>query len=149
MDLTNLNLKNIVANRNILIAKLNSQRENLVAANVNQTNDHQIERIERRISRLTIIEDVLRKSLDIFTEIVSSPFDSATLDQLMEKERTMIINEFQQVILKIKNEQNALTESKISDIKQEEEKKILQSNATQPTLIDGLIIVKYRSFKGC
>jgi hypothetical protein len=61
MDLTSINVPEIIHNRKILLTRLNKQTEELKKTNVNGTHDVQIGRMTRRISRLKLIEDVIRK----------------------------------------------------------------------------------------
>ena len=64
-----------------------------------------------RIKHLTTLEEVLKTSLDIFNFIVSNK-NSSDLDNIMEQESLMIIDEFQRLVLKTKNDQNSIKETK-------------------------------------
>lgn len=139
MDLTKFDLSKILNQRKQLVEKLNAKNLALKKSNINGTNDAQINRIEERKLRLTLIEESLRKSLDVFAEIVKPSDNSENLDKLMENERILIIDQFQKIILNIKNEQIDAKETKKADEKIVQENPKHDNSTTPDTIMNGIL----------
>ncbi|KAI8903539.1 Sodium/hydrogen exchanger family-domain-containing protein [Gorgonomyces haynaldii] len=134
--LDSVNLDKIINQRQHLDDLLDMRLENLRQKNQQGNFTAMIERIEQRQSRLDLLEDVLSHSLHLFTQILTAK-DIETLDQSMDKESQLIIDQFQQLVLKAKNDKIATGENK----KMEEKQKQKDKEDVEPIqkIVDGVM----------
>lgn len=144
--------RRIIAIKNADILKSESKTPN----NPGNTTGKQIEMITHRINRLNSIDELLASSLQIFQEIVNSR-NIDNLDKNIKHESSFMIEEFQKIVLKAKNddlesiendkdlisEQDALknetvTENVINDVLKEVSKQadVLEDSIKQDTFKD-------------
>ncbi|KAJ8331512.1 hypothetical protein QVD99_001782 [Batrachochytrium dendrobatidis] len=109
--LDSFDIDSVIQQRERLIQQVNQEKDRLEWENENGRNDGAIELINTRIKRITLLEDVIRSSLDIYKEIVQNQ-NISTIDRMMEKESLMIVNEFQKLVLRAKNDHLAIQETK-------------------------------------
>ncbi|OAJ36044.1 hypothetical protein BDEG_20263 [Batrachochytrium dendrobatidis JEL423] len=109
--LDSFDIDSVIQQRERLIQQVNQEKDRLEWENENGRNDGAIELINTRIKRITLLEDVIRSSLDIYKEIVQNQ-NVSTIDRMMEKESLMIVNEFQKLVLRAKNDHLAIQETK-------------------------------------
>lgn len=97
MDLTSVNLPSIITSRKQLFDRLNIEKSSLkkIAGNITKETAAAIERIDHRLNRIVLLEDVIRKSLVIFSQIVNSK--NMELDSALELEHVNLIQELQKV----------------------------------------------------
>ncbi|KAI8901742.1 Sodium/hydrogen exchanger family-domain-containing protein [Globomyces pollinis-pini] len=113
-DLSDINLDKIILQRERLIAALNNKKnllENDPPSNSNFNLKNAISLIDARIDRIQTLELVMKNSLDLFATIVQSK-NIDELDTLMDKESNLIIDEFQKLVLRAKNDKLQSAETK-------------------------------------
>eukprot|EP00842_Homolaphlyctis_polyrhiza_P004773 jgi/Hompol1/5297/HPOL_000936-RA len=106
VDLSSLDLRDIVSQREKLVYSLHREQNKLKWANDDGSNNASIILIDARLNRLKMLEDILRSSLDVYTEILKNQ-NISNMDALMESENTLIIDKFQKLVLQAKNDLKA------------------------------------------
>nr|KAJ3420987.1 Transmembrane and coiled-coil domains-containing protein 3 [Polyrhizophydium stewartii] len=110
-DLASLDLDSIVLQRQRMVADLNTERARLAADNDQGQHNKTLELIDSRIQRLALLEDVVRSSLDIYSSVVRG-HNATEMDVVMETENLMLIDKFQNLVLRAKNDHLAIVENK-------------------------------------
>ncbi|KAI8924985.1 Sodium/hydrogen exchanger family-domain-containing protein [Entophlyctis helioformis] len=116
-DLSTVDLDAIILQRERLIHELTQEKLKLEAANDQGQHNATIVLLESRILRVMLIEDMLRSSLDIFTDILRHK-NVTSLEASMDAESLQIIDKFQKLVLRAKNdhlETKKMTEKNVKE----------------------------------
>lgn len=132
MELSSIHLSDIVQLRKVLLETLEDQKK-LLVSKLTATKDpselvkfsSSVETVDTRISRITVLEDMLTKSLIIYWDLLKQGLVLENLDAMLEKERNIIIEGYQKIVLSMKNQQKSSTQTK------KQEAKILLDSAAE------------------
>ncbi|KAH6581482.1 hypothetical protein BASA61_009063 [Batrachochytrium salamandrivorans] len=103
-------LEAVIRRRQRLVSELIHEKNRLEWEDDKGKNKDAVDLIDSRIKRLYLLEDVIRSSLDIYGDIVRNQ-NVTHIDKLMESESLMIVDKFQNLVLKAKNDHLAIVET--------------------------------------